>query len=95
MLFRSWATETLYPDLTIVLDIPAEIGLSRFTERDRLEAEPLAFHERVRQEFLVLAKSDPERYLIVDARLTIEEIATIINERIKLLPKLKINKKQK
>ena len=90
-----WATETLYPDLTIVLDIPAEIGLSRFTERDRLEAEPLAFHERVRQEFLHLAKSDPERYLIVDARSSIEEIATIINERVNLLPKLKINKKQK
>jgi dTMP kinase len=89
-----WATETLYPDLTIVLDIPAEIGLSRFTERDRLEAEPLAFHERVRQEFLHLAKSDPERYLIVDARLSIDEISTLIIDRVKLLPRLKINKKQ-
>ena len=90
-----WATETLYPDLTIVLDIPAEIGLSRFVERDRLEAEPLAFHERVRQEFLHLAKSDPERYLIVDARLTIEEIANLIKDRINLITKLKINKKKK
>ncbi len=90
-----WATETLYPDLTVVLDIPAEIGLSRFTERDRLEAEPLAFHERVRQEFLVLAKSDPERYLIVDARQTIEEISSAIVDRVSSISKLKINQKRK
>ena len=90
-----WATETLYPNLTIVLDIPAEIGLSRFTERDRLEAEPLAFHERVRQEFLHLAKSDPERYLIVDARLSIEEISSLIKERVSVLPLLKKNQKRK
>jgi dTMP kinase len=90
-----WATETLYPNLTIVLDIPAEIGLSRFTERDRLEAEPLAFHERVRQEFLHLAKSDPERYLIVDARLSIEEIGSLIKERVSALPLLKKNQKRK
>lgn len=90
-----WATETLLPDLTIVLDIPAEIGLSRFVERDRLEAEPIAFHDRVRQEFLNLAKGDPDRYLIVDARGSIEEIATTIRERVATLPKLKSNKKQK
>ena len=78
-----------------VLDIPAEIGLSRFTERDRLEAEPLAFHERVRQEFLHLAKSDPERYLIIDARLSIEEISSLIKERVSSLPRLKKNQKRK
>jgi len=89
-----WATETLYPDLTIVLDIPAEIGLSRFTERDRLEAEPLAFHERVRQEFLHLAKSDPDRYVIIDARLSIEEINSRIKERVNRLARLQINKKK-
>jgi dTMP kinase len=89
-----WATETLYPDLTIVLDIPANVGLSRFVERDRLEAEPLAFHDRVRQEFLNLAKSDPERYLIVDAQLSIEEIASAIKERVNTLPRLKINQKR-
>ena len=89
-----WATETLYPDLTIVLDIPAEIGLSRFTERDRLEAEPLAFHERVRQEFLHLAKSDPDRYVIIDATLSIDEITSRIKERVNLLSRLHINKKK-
>jgi dTMP kinase len=89
-----WATETLYPDLTIVLDIPANVGLSRFVERDRLEAEPLAFHDRVRQEFLNLAKSDPERYLIVDAQQSIEEISNEIKERVNNLPRLKINQKR-
>jgi dTMP kinase len=62
-----WATENLAPNLTIVMDIPAEIGLARLQSLDRLEAEPLAFHERIRQEFLNIASSDPERYFVVDA----------------------------
>ena len=57
-----WATENLSPILTIIMDIPAETGLSRLQSRDRLEAEPLAFHERIRQEYLNIANSDPERY---------------------------------
>ena len=49
----------------------------------------------MRQEFLHLAKSDPERYLIVDARLSIEEISSLIKERISVLPLLKKNQKRK
>ena len=74
-----WATESLTPTLTIIIDLPAEIGIKRLKSKDRLERESLAFHERVRQEFLSLALLDPERYLVVDGRLSVEEInATII-----------------
>jgi dTMP kinase len=86
-----WATENLTPNLTIVMDIPAELGLSRLKSLDRLEAEPLAFHERIRQEFLNIAGSDPERYFIVDATQDKESIHEQIVERILSLPQLREN----
>jgi len=91
-----WATESLFPTLTIVLDLPAEIGLSRLKKKDRLEAEPLAFHERIRQEYLQLALLDPERYLVVDAQMSLEDIEHTIITRVAELPALsKIPKKEK
>jgi dTMP kinase len=86
-----WATESLFPTLTIIIDMPAEIGLGRLKSRDRLEAEPLAFHERVRNEFLQIASMDPERYLIVDGLQDIEEIHTQIISRVGELSALKRN----
>jgi dTMP kinase len=81
-----WATESLFPTLTIVIDLPAEIGIGRLKNPDRLEAEPLAFHERVRQEFLQIARVDPERYLVVDGTQSIDAIHHEIISRIALLP---------
>ena len=81
-----WATESLFPTLTIVIDLPAEIGIGRLKNPDRLEAEPLAFHERVRQEFLQIARVDPERYLVVDGTQSIDAIHREIISRIALLP---------
>ena len=86
-----WATESLFPTLTIIIDLPAEIGLGRLKSRDRLEAEPLAFHERVRNEFLQIASMDPERYLIVDGKQSIEEIHEQIISRVGEIPALKRN----
>ncbi|CAN2170197.1 enterobactin exporter EntS [Candidatus Nanopelagicaceae bacterium] len=86
-----WATESLYPTLTILIDVPAEVGLSRLQSRDRLEAEPTEFHERVRQEFLQIAMMDPERYFVVDGTQTVEEIHTQIISRVAELPALKRN----
>jgi dTMP kinase len=83
-----WATESLFPTLTIVIDLPAEIGIGRLHNPDRLEAEPLAFHERVRQEFLQIARLDPERYLVVDGKQTIQEIHNAIIARVAELPAL-------
>ena len=88
-----WATESLTPTLTIIMDLPAEIGLARLNSTDRLESEPLAFHERVRQEYLNLANTDPERFMIVDASLAIEQIHEIIIERVGSLKGLKRNQK--
>ncbi len=88
-----WATESLTPTLTIIMDLPAEIGLARLDSTDRLESEPLAFHERVRQEYLNLANTDPERFMIVDASLAIEQIHEIIIERVGSLKGLKRNQK--
>ncbi|ASY20694.1 dTMP kinase [Candidatus Planktophila dulcis] len=86
-----WATESLYPTLTILIDVPAEVGLSRLQSRDRLEAEPTEFHERVRQEFLQIAIMDPERYFVVDGTQSVEEIHTQIIARVAELPALKRN----
>jgi dTMP kinase len=86
-----WATESLFPTLTIIIDLPAEIGLGRLKSRDRLEAEPLAFHERVRNEFLQIASMDPERYLIVDGKQSIDEIHEQIISRVGEIPALKRN----
>jgi dTMP kinase len=86
-----WATESLYPTLTILIDVPAEIGLGRLQSRDRLEAEPTEFHERVRQEFLQIAMMDPERYFVVDGTQSVEEIHTQMIARVGELPALKRN----
>jgi dTMP kinase len=86
-----WATESLFPTLTILIDQPAEIGLSRLKSKDRLEIEPIDFHERIRQEFLQLTLLDPERYLVVDGRQSIEEIHNEIIARVGEIPGLHRN----
>jgi dTMP kinase len=89
-----WATESLYPTLTILIDLPAEIGLGRLQSRDRLEAESNDFHERVRQEFLQIAMIDPERYFVVEGTQSVEEINIQITARVGELPALKRNATQ-
>jgi len=80
-----WATADLRPHLTVLLDLPPQTGLTRFEGRDRIEGEPVEFHERVRQAFLRMASAQPEHYLIVDARLPIDEIAAAVRERVEPL----------
>lgn len=83
-----WASDGLIPNLTIILDIPAEIGLGRLKGADRLEQEPIIFHERVRREFLNLAAVDPDRYFVVDATQPKAAIQEQIANRVALLPQL-------
>ena len=89
-----WATESLFPTLTIIIDLPAEIGLGRLKSKDRLESQPIDFHERVRQEFLQLALLDPERYFIVDGNKSIEDIHTEIISRVSEIAALKRNARE-
>jgi dTMP kinase len=79
-----WATGGLVPDLTVVLDIDPVIGLARLTNPDRLEAEPLAYHQRVREAFLQLAAAEPHRYVVLDASDRPEAIALAIANRVDL-----------
>ena len=71
------ATGGLLPDLGFVLDLPYEIALERLGARgapDRMEGKGKEYHKRVRQGFLELAALDPERYLLLDASESIEEV---------------------
>lgn len=77
-----WATGGLLPQLTLVLDLPAEDGLRRARGRsgraDRLEAEAIDFHERVRAGFLELAKADPARYAVIAANGAPDQVADAV-----------------
>ncbi|HET9160653.1 MAG TPA: dTMP kinase [Caulobacteraceae bacterium] len=70
--------EGVKPDLTLILDIPAEIGLARAAMRDdgeaRFESKGLEFHERLRQAYLHIARREPERCFVIDAQGSIEQI---------------------
>jgi len=82
---QRWATRGLRPHLTVVLDLEPEQGLGRFAERDRIEAESVEFHVRVRNAFLEMAAADPDHYLVVDARRPVEEIADEVRGRVEPL----------
>ena len=83
-----FATGGLTPDLTIYLDIPVEKGLDRKRralalnegEWNRLDQEPVAFHRRVRQGYLTLAADDPDRWVILDACCSIEDVEEEIHK---------------
>ena len=83
-------TQGLMPNLTILMDIAVGDGMVRKkgTKPDRLEKESLAFHRRVREGYLKLAKAEPKRWLKIDAKQSKEAIAGIIWQRVsKLLPR--------
>ena len=72
-----WVHNGLDPDLTVLLDASPETGLARAEgrgERDRMEAQQLAFFEKARDGFLALAHAEPERFAVVDADGSMEEV---------------------
>ncbi|NCV35866.1 MAG: dTMP kinase, partial [Actinobacteria bacterium] len=79
-----WAIDRLLPDLTVLLDLPAQEAMNRRgnkgTEPDRLEREQVEFFERARDEYLRMA-NEP-RFLVVDANLSPEEIHSQVLERV-------------
>ena len=76
---NEWATGGLKPDLTLLFDLDVAVGLNRIfraqstAQPDRLDREPLAFHERVRRGYLSLAAREPHRFRLIPATGSIEE----------------------
>lgn len=79
---NDWATLSLQPDLTLLFDLPEEVGLKRARRRNdvapvdegRFESEDLRFHRRVREGYLSLAQAEPKRYAVIDGNGTEEEV---------------------
>ena len=80
-LMAEWVQEDLQPDLTILLDAPAEVGMDRAEKRgnaDRLDTEEASFYRRVRDGYLGLAAADPERIVVIDASQGLEQVRAAI-----------------
>jgi dTMP kinase len=79
---NDWATGSLRPDITLLFDLPEEIGLRRARSRNdqsaldegRFESEDLRFHRRVREGYLALAAAEPARFAVIDADATAGEV---------------------
>jgi dTMP kinase len=83
----TFATSGLEPDLTVLLEAPLEIVESRLgANRDRIESESQAFHERVRAGYRELAAADPERWVVIDGAGTVADVSKrvfdAVNERL-------------
>ncbi len=79
---EDWVQGSLRPDLTLLLDLPIDVGMSRAGERgelDRFEREQQDFFERVRATYLKLAEQHPDRYRIVDASQDIPQVQAQID----------------
>jgi len=77
------AVAGLWPDLTVILDLPADEGLKRLTNQpDRMESKDLSFHRRVRELFLRQAHEQPDRFAVVDASETVERVQRRLRQTI-------------
>ena len=79
---NTFATFSLKPDITFLIDLPVEKGLDRLVKNkiDRMEKESIEFHKRVRNHFLDIAKNDTKRLKIIDGKKNIEEIHNKIKQ---------------
>ena len=72
---NDFVTRRLVPDLTFLFDCPPEVGLRRLRgDLDRMEAQDLSFHQRVREGYRTLAEKNPERIVVIDATLSVETV---------------------
>ena len=70
-LINQFAVGNVMPDLTVIIDVPTEIGLARIRQRasdlpDRMERENIEFYNKVREGYLLLARSLPRKFLVID-----------------------------
>ena len=83
-----WIQAGLEPDLTILLDAPASVGMRRVRERgngDRMDNEDAEFFERVRERYLALAERFDSRFTVIDASCTLDDVQASIRERVDAL----------
>ena len=74
-----FAIGSVMPDVTVVIDVPAAVGLARIRQRasdlpDRMERENIGFYEKIREGYLVLAKGMPDRFIVLDGTQTLEDV---------------------
>jgi len=84
----SWVQGDLEPDMTLLMDLPVEVGFSRLTRRgtkDRIESEGKDFFERVRERYLIRAKKFPDRFHIINAE---QDFEFVKEEVVKILKPL-------
>ncbi len=79
-----FATGGLVPDLTFFIDLPVRDGLARKRrgETNRLDVKEAEYHERVRDGYLAMARSEPSRWVIVDGTRSVEAVQQLIRERL-------------
>lgn len=87
--FNEVATFGIKPQLTVLLDLPVEEGLTRLGERDRIEAKDVEFHQTVRRYYLELARSEPDRFVVLDGSKPEDEIFETI---VGIVDKLLVNR---
>ncbi len=78
-----WLDGCIKPELTLLLDAPVETGLARAGRRgelDRFESETVAFFESIRQTYLTLAEQEPQRMIVIDASLGLDEVQQQIDD---------------
>jgi len=83
-----FAVGNVLPDLTIVIDVPTRVSLARIRQRasdlpDRMERENISFYKKVREGYLVLARSMPKRFFVVDGRLPEEKVHKLIWDEVR------------
>lgn len=76
----AFAVDGVLPDLILLLDVPVEVGLGRIEAApDRLESLGGGFHERVRQSYLDQAAADPDRWVVIDATQSVDDVAAAVD----------------
>jgi dTMP kinase len=77
------ATNNLTPDLTVLIDLPVEDALARANAPNRFEAETQAFHERIREGYLAVARAEPHRYCVLDGRQSLEVLKASLEQAVR------------
>lgn len=86
-MINQFAVGNSLPDLTVVIDIPAEVGFERIQKResdlpDRMEKENIDFYQQVREGYLILAQNFSERFIVIDGTQNVEIVSTQIWEEL-------------